>query len=85
MQDKKELRDNVEYCPNCNANLQGSPIPKDQQHLFGATHFGRKIGIEDPMVYDGVSWWGCPDCNHVWKRFPWSPEYKGEFKYEKRR
>lgn len=81
--EKKQLRDNVEHCPNCNANLQGKPIPKKDQHLFGATHFSEMIGIEDPYVYDGVSWWACKYCNHVWKRFPWSPDYKGEFKYEK--
>lgn len=49
------MRDSLEYCPKCNANLQGDPIPKEHQESFGATHFSRKIGIEDPRVYDGVS------------------------------
>jgi hypothetical protein len=32
-------------------------------------HFYRVIGIEDPEVYDGVSWWRCPDCGSEWDRW----------------
>lgn len=62
-------------CPNCKHDLQGEPIPEEQRDLFGGhTHFGREVGMEDPNVYDGAIWYGCPDCGHVWKRFEWSPE-----------
>jgi uncharacterized Zn ribbon protein len=32
-------------------------------------HFSRCIGIEDPFVYDGISWWRCPDCETTWNRW----------------
>lgn len=35
--------------------------------------FSRLIGIEDPTIYDGVSWWMCPDCKVTWKRFTDQP------------
>lgn len=73
----KDLQDSIEHCPKCNASLQGEPIPADQQHLYGATHFSRKIGIEDGRIYDGISWWQCPDCKYIWKAYPWGPEYSG--------
>lgn len=62
-------------CPKCGVSLQGDPIPEEEQHLFGATHFRREIGLEDPMLYDGIAWWQCPDCQHIWKRFDWVPEF----------
>lgn len=33
--------------------------------------FRREIGIET-YGYDGVSFYKCPDCGVVWKRFKWS-------------
>jgi Zn-finger nucleic acid-binding protein len=33
--------------------------------------FGRAIGIETSQ-YDGVTWYQCPDCKAIWKRFEWS-------------
>lgn len=30
--------------------------------------FSNIIGIEDPRIYDGVSWWACPQCNTRWDR-----------------
>lgn len=45
--------------------------------------WSRIIGIEDPRVYDGVSWWKCPDCGAMWDRWtgeesdgpePWEDE-----------
>lgn len=32
------MDDSKEYCPFCGADLQGSPIPKEIQHHYGATH-----------------------------------------------
>lgn len=58
------------YCPECGSDWRGAPIPEHQQHMFGgATHFHRLIGIEDPEVYDGISWWECPDCGKQWSRW----------------
>ena len=67
----------VECCPECGADFKGDPIPEEYQDKYygGETHYSRLIGIEDPMVYDGISWWKCPDCEHIWKRFPWSPDF----------
>lgn len=33
-------------------------------------HWQRRIGIEVQGEYDGVLIWKCPDCKHVWPRFP---------------
>lgn len=42
----RQLNDSKEYCPLCSTNLQGEPIPEEEQHHYGgATHFTRKIGI----------------------------------------
>ncbi len=62
------MRDSIEYCPNCNANFQGDPIPEEDQHLFGATHFSRKIGMYS-LEEDRTTGWMCPDCGHKWGRF----------------
>jgi rubredoxin len=32
--------------------------------------FSRLIGVEIPDVYDGVSFWACPDCHAKWAALP---------------
>jgi hypothetical protein len=61
------MRDNKENCPHCNADLQGEPIPKEQQESYGTTHFSRKIGVYDSSK-DKTFKWKCPDCNGKWDR-----------------
>lgn len=61
------MDNNKEYCPYCNANLQGEPIPKESQQFYGATHFTRKIGITSIDV-DSIRKWQCPDCHKEWDR-----------------
>ncbi|WJE23397.1 hypothetical protein QRE65_02900 (plasmid) [Bacillus cereus] len=61
------LDDSKEFCPFCNANLQGDPIPKESQHRYGSTHFSRKIGITSFRL-DRIIKWQCPDCNKEWER-----------------
>lgn len=51
-------------CPWCAASLQGQPIPGTTDAFTS-----RKIGVERPMVYDGVLYWECPDCGGTWQRF----------------
>lgn len=62
-----EYRTNEEFCPHCGANFQGDPIPEESQHLYGATHYSRKIGIYD-QVRDRTVEWMCPDCGARWER-----------------
>jgi len=31
--------------------------------------WSRLIGIEDPKIYDGISWWKCPECKTMWDRW----------------
>lgn len=31
--------------------------------------FNRIIGVEDRSIYDGVSWWVCPDCRTYFDRW----------------
>jgi hypothetical protein len=61
------MDDSKENCPNCHADLQGKPIPEKSQHLYGATHFSRKIGITS-IELDHFVKWKCPDCGHEWPR-----------------
>lgn len=61
------MNNSKEYCPYCNADLQGEPIPKDSQSFYKATHFTRKIGITSIEV-DSIRKWKCPDCNKEWDR-----------------
>lgn len=60
-----KLKDNEEFCPYCNTNLQGKQIPKEQQISYGATHFTRKIGMYD-LEKDKTIKWKCPECNGEW-------------------
>lgn len=65
------VKDNLEYCPHCNANLQGEEIPKESRHYYGdKTHFSRKIGIDGSWsgIYDGIVAWRCPDCGKDYPR-----------------
>lgn len=55
-----------EFCPYCNTDLQGEPIPKQSQKTYGATHFSRKIGISS-IEADKIVKWKCPDCEKEWK------------------
>lgn len=61
------MTNNKENCPHCNTELQGEPIPKEQQESYGATHFSRKIGVYD-FSKDRTIKWVCPDCNGEWGR-----------------
>jgi len=49
------------YCPKCGA------LWKDEDG-YGVNI----VGIEDPLIYDGVSWWKCTNCNTKWDR--WTEE-----------
>ncbi len=33
------------------------------------TRFSRLVGIEDSTIYDGISYWQCPDCCATWDRW----------------
>ncbi|WP_419883957.1 hypothetical protein ACN6MY_11020 [Peribacillus sp. B-H-3] len=61
------MNDSKEYCPYCNAALQGEPIPKELQKAYGTSHFTRKIGITSVKV-DSIHKWQCPDCQNKWDR-----------------
>lgn len=59
-----------ESCPACSHDMRGEPIPKSsRKHYGGTTHYSLWIGIEDPLKYDGVSYWYCPFCKSKWDRF----------------
>jgi len=45
-------------CPECNA------LWRDDDG--GGVHI---VGIEDPFIYDGVSYWQCTKCETTWDRF----------------
>ena len=66
------IRD-LDNCPECGESWIGNPIPEEsQKHYGGKKFFGRIIGVEDPEIYDGVSWWMCPVCKTRWNR--WTDE-----------
>ena len=64
-------------CPSCGASDLGDPIPENIREHYSGTRWRKHVGIEDSTIYDGISWWRCWSCKHIWKRFPWSPEYTG--------
>ena len=61
------MTNNIENCPHFNTELQGEIIPKEQQELYSATHFSRKIGSYD-LGKDRTIKWVCSDCNGEWDR-----------------
>ncbi|MBW7977682.1 hypothetical protein SHY81_08060 [Bacillus velezensis] len=56
------MRDNKECCPYCKADLQGEPIPKESQKVYGSAHFTRKISTSS-IEADRIIKWKCPDYN----------------------
>lgn len=67
MSSNKVLRDNKNYCPHCNACLQGDEIPQKLQKRFGATHYSRRHSYYD-LELDRVTKHCCPDCEGEWDR-----------------
>jgi hypothetical protein len=61
---KKETRDGKLKYPT-----EEDFVEYIKQHYAPPRRFSRVIGVSDPRVYDGVSWWKCPDCNTYWDRF----------------
>lgn len=60
----------VSACPHCAADMQGDPIPEQDQEAFGGkTHFSRLIGISNG---DSIQWYKCPDCGkRIERNEPW--------------
>ena len=68
-----KLGSKTKKCPKCGS---------DWEYEVKGEKYSRLIGIEDPKVYDGVSWWRCPDCGATWSR--WTGELEdSEGKSEK--
>lgn len=53
-------------CPACKVSLLGDKIPADISRFYGGTHWKREQGVVDPLKYDGVYYYECPDCAHTW-------------------
>lgn len=47
-------------CPECGGQWE---------YREGGMKLTRLVGLEDPAVYDGVSWWRCPHCLAEWCRW----------------
>ena len=61
---------NLGTCPVCGSNWDGGEIPADiKEHYNEPYRWSRLISIEDPMIYDGISWYRCPDCKSQWDRW----------------
>lgn len=46
----------------CTCLPYGDKAPEDR-------FYSRKMGYEISGVYDGILFWGCEDCGHLWPRF----------------
>ena len=52
------------FCPYCETDWQGAPIPKHiRKHYGKSTHWHKLIGVEIRGRYDGVAFWKCPSCS----------------------
>lgn len=56
------IRD-MKECPKCGT---------DWKYKHKGEDYSRLIGVEIPMLYDGVSFWECPSCKATWDR--WTDE-----------
>lgn len=66
-------------CLKCKASFDGGPIPENiREHYSPPYRWSRLIGIQISSLYDGVSYWRCPDCKYTWKalNFKDIPEWK---------
>jgi hypothetical protein len=62
------VADTPEFCPKCNADLKGEPIPEQYRSMYGGkTHYSRTIGLYDRGL-DRTTHWLCPDCKGRWER-----------------
>lgn len=69
------------HCPKCGTAFRAGRIPEESlaKGYYGPwdgkeeRYFSRIIGLEYPGLYNGVTDWKCPDCEHVWPRFMESP------------
>lgn len=43
----------LKECPECGGSWDSSGL----------------VGIEDPRIYDGISWWRCAHCGATWDRW----------------
>lgn len=50
-----------ERCPRCGFDLFYTEDGQQYSHA---------IGVEIPVIYDGVLFWQCPACDGRWHRFP---------------
>jgi hypothetical protein len=67
--------DSYGKCPKCGCSWDGGDIPEGQRKNYSPPYkWSRLVGVEDPTVYDGVSWWRCPDCGAEWDR--WAVTFK---------
>lgn len=51
----------------CTCLPYGDLAPEDR-------FYSRQMGYEIRGVYDGVLFWGCPDCGHLWSRWESIPD-----------
>ena len=51
-------------CPNCKKSWRYEVGLGKKKEVY--SHL---IGIEDPKLYDGISWWMCPFCKTKWNRW----------------
>ena len=57
-------------CPSCRVSWCGGDIPKkSREHYAPPYKWSRVIGVEDPMKYDGISYYKCPDCKAMFDRW----------------
>ena len=58
----------MRMCPNpeCQTDQQAGEIPRENRHLYGASHFMRSVGF---YAFDLTLFYFCPDCNGAWHRF----------------
>jgi len=65
----KRVGEGTRYCPKCDADWRGKPIPREHQHLYATDtgYFSRLIGQYD-MNQDRTTSWLCPDCGATFPR-----------------
>jgi len=53
-------------CPHCGTSLLGDLIPEEHREHYIGHYWKREVGVEVPVLYDGIWYYRCPDCDGTW-------------------
>lgn len=60
--------DELKHCPECGSLWHQTPIPEEQQELFGGSKWFSRVILLSSWETDRGFAYQCPDCGTTWDR-----------------